>query len=867
MMKKTILIAVSLLSCTVLSAQLSDDFSDGDFTSNPEWIGQTEKFTIVDNALQLLDDNAGASNEAYLYTAAVTSNDAPTTWEFWVKMDFNPSNDNYTKVYLNASSPNLIGDVNGYYIRMGRSGSNDAIELLRQDGSSSEVLLSGTPGAIASDPIVRVRVSRSITGEWNVQADYTGGTAYQDEGSVTDLTYPTGGFFGFVCTYSVSRNDAFTFDDILVDPLFEDTEPPMLLSANAESATEIILMFNELLDPVSAETPANYSISEGVGSPTSATIELSNPTNVRLSLSSPLISTINYTITCNNIADELGNIAPPLSAEFSFIDIQAASPQDIIIVEIMFDPSPVVEQPNGEYIELYNRSDKIIDLSTLSFSSGSSPKQLPSYLLFPDTYAAIVDEDVFSEYPELPSILSLISFPGLTNSRDTLVITNDEGELITKQAYELSWLRDVDSFEGGYSLELIDLSGPYDCPGNWRASQSFSGGTPAAPNSWLGSVPDDEAPIVKSAVAETAFEITVRFSERMDESSILTPEYYSLDNGRSIEEVILQDDNAVMLLSSEPLETGLKYELQLNEAITDCMGNALMDNSFFLGVAEQIEAGDIIINELLFNPEPNGFDYLELYNRSAKALNLDRLIIRNSTKETGNIQEILDQDYLLFPEEYVVITDSPDDIRNRYFTQNPQAFVDNDLPTFGDDGGNVTLRLDGITIDSFDYVDDLHYALLNSEEGVSLERLSPNTPTNDNGNWHSAASTVGFGTPTYKNSQFIPISSQLDEMINLVNTTFSPNEDGFEDVLLIQYQTDEPGYSLNLYIFDSNGRPVRRLVNNEILASSGSFQWDGTTDDLEKARIGIYVLWFELFLPDGRVEKDKKVCVLAEQLD
>ena len=184
-----------------------------------------------------------------------------------------------------------------------------------------------------------------------------------------------------------------------------------------------------------------------------------------------------------------------------------------------------------------------------------------------------------------------------------------------------------------------------------------------------------------------------------------------------------------------------------------------------------------------------------------------------------------------------------------------------------DKTGNITLRVDGATIDSFDYSESFHYPLLDTKEGVSLERISANAPTQDEGNWHSAASTAGFATPTYRNSQFVDRPNALEQMIDIPNTTFSPDGDGFEDVLLINYQLDGSGYTLNLQVYDSQGRLVRRLANNEILAASGSLKWDGVTDDSNRSRLGIYVLWFELFTPKGDVERDKRAVVLAGRLE
>lgn len=866
-MKTINLLLIALLATTSVFGQLQDDFSDGDFTNNPEWLGQPEKFTVTDQSLQLLDQAPASNNQSYLYVPAPTSNEENTTWEFFVQQDFAPSGSNYAQVYLNASSTDLTGEQQAYYLKIGGvSGSVDAVELFRQDGSIATLLLSGTEGAVGADPATaRIRVTRSTEGEWTLFADYSGGTDFQNEGSTIDNTYSMGGFFGFVCNYTSTRNDAFFFDDVLIDPLFEDTTPPVLVSAQAVNATSVIVNFNEPLSGGIASDPSNYTINQGIGTPAAANFSSGTPTQVELVLSTPLENTLTYQLTTDNIADAADNVSTAQSTTFEYFEFQIPEAGDVIISEMMIDPNPTVELPDGEYIELYNNSDKVIALENLSFSSGS-PVALPSYILLPGTYVGIVEQELLGEYNNTAPIIAINALPALSNGADALSLINESGTTIFEVSYTDDWYRDLLKKDGGYSLELIDLNGPYNCPGNWRASQDNNGGTPGLENSWAGTTPDDIPPTVITALANNDFEIIVQFSEQMDIPGISDASNYMLDNGISIESALPQENNQVLLLASEALQPGTRYNLQLG-AITDCMGNAVENNTFQLGVAEPMEANDLVINEILFNPVPTAFDYLELYNRSTKAININGIVIENAAKLTGNIRETITQDYLLFPAEYVVLTEEPLDISTRFFVERPAALLENELPTFEDKEGNITLRFDGITIDSFDYEESFHFPLLNDKDGVSLERLSAEAPTQDAGNWHSAASTAGFGTPTYQNSQFFPQNTQLDQTISLANTTFSPDGDGFEDVLVINYQTDAPGYTLNARIFDSNGRAVRQLLNNETLASSGTFQWDGTTTEAGRPRIGIYILWFELFLPDGKVEREKKVCVLAGQLD
>jgi len=109
----------------------------------------------------------------------------------------------------------------------------------------------------------------------------------------------------------------------------------------------------------------------------------------------------------------------------------------------------------------------------------------------------------------------------------------------------------------------------------------------------------------------------------------------------------------------------------------------------------------------------------------------------------------------------------------------------NSFPPLNDNDGIVVLATKGQTIiDNFHYYEGLHYPLLNSTDGVSLERISFDRPTDDATNWHSASETAGFATPAYQNSQFMNYTNEKDN-ITILPEIFSPDNDGYNDVLNI----------------------------------------------------------------------------------
>ena len=58
---------------------------------------------------------------------------------------------------------------------------------------------------------------------------------------------------------------------------------------------------------------------------------------------------------------------------------------------------------------------------------------------------------------------------------------------------------------------------------------------------------------------------------------------------------------------------------------------------------------------------------------------------------------------------------------------------------------------------------------------------------------------------------------------------------------------------------------VRKLADNILWGTSGSFRWDGLDDRQNLLPMGHYIIYAELFMTDGTVKKQKLVCTLARK--
>ena len=539
----------------------------------------------------------------------------------------------------------------------------------------------------------------------------------------------------------------------------------------------------------------------------------------------------------------------------------------------MADPSPQIGLPNNEWIELKNTSAAAVNLQGWRIGdSGGQSGPMPDFTLAPDSFVIVCTGSAVAALSPFGQTISVTSFPSLDNDGESILLKNPNDQVVHAVTYSSSWYQNELKKEGGWTLEMIDTQNPCTGTTNWKASINNAGGTPGIKNSINAVNNDQSPPLLKNAYSADNTTVVLVFDEPVDSLSATSISNYTIDGGLTFTsaEPLLPLFNQVRLKTNNLLADNTIYHVSVNN-ITDCSGNLIATSSETrVGLTADATAGDVTINEILFNPRSNAYDYAEFYNKSDKILDASKLFFanRNSSGVISSIYSLSTTPFYVFPGDFIVATQDADNLSLNYLVQNPSAVLTPvNLPSFPDDEGFVLiLNQQGALVDEVNYSDDWHFKLIDNAEGVSLERIDPDGPSQDAANWHSAASTAGYGTPGYKNSQFKNLQA-IDAAIEITPKVFSPDNDGLDDITTIQYKIDQTGYVANVTVFDANGRPVRNLVRNGTLSTSGYWNWDGLDDKGLKLPVGTYIIFTEIFNLQGKKDRFKNVVVLARKFN
>ncbi|MFM7837980.1 MAG: lamin tail domain-containing protein, partial [Chitinophagaceae bacterium] len=373
----------------------------------------------------------------------------------------------------------------------------------------------------------------------------------------------------------------------------------------------------------------------------------------------------------------------------------------IIIEEIFPDPSPSVGLPEFEFIELLNRSDSTIDLKNWSVGDLTSRTQIPfSVLLAPDSVLILCSQSAAQVYSRLGKTVGLQGFPSLNKQSDHLVLYAPDGRVIHALQYDQSWYHNAVKSSGGWSLEMINPLHPCVGIDNWEASNDASGGTPGRLNSPHAFFQDQAGPRLVRAYLQDSVTLLLEFDEPLDSIAAITRARYTCYPQLELQMISPSPPffKVLIITLSKAADPEKIYQLRISDLV-DCSGNRFDENEMIrVGLPAPPEPGSLVINEVLFNPPPDGYDYLELYNRGKSPVNLEQLRLANrSLSSWNNIVSPIEKPTLLFPGEYAVLTENKSWLLPKYrLTPAAAVFEVKKLPALPDDKGVIAiLNYDG----------------------------------------------------------------------------------------------------------------------------------------------------------------------------
>lgn len=548
----------------------------------------------------------------------------------------------------------------------------------------------------------------------------------------------------------------------------------------------------------------------------------------------------------------------------------SASLGDVVFSEIMVNPVDANALPGVEYIELCNRTEKPLSLNGWKLFYGTKTYSLGDANIKAHSFIVLYNEKYASQLSnwKVP-LLPMKSFPILANTGKLIYLEDATGQIVSWVEYSDSWYKDDFKKKGGFSLECMDTDNFSGSADNWKGSVDKRGGTPGEENSVKTLHPDNVLPSVADYYLSAPDTFVINFTKPMQLSSLMEMDNYrQTGTSGTIDKLLVEYPcgRSVRLALQEPLGSGEPAEYQL-DGLKDISGFDLTGELTIRAKQnEVVAAGDILFNEILFDPRSGGADYVELYNNTDKYIALNSLYF-SSFRDDGSFSDgmALSETSQSFPPHlYLCFTSDINAVANQYICTHTNMRKLSKLPALPDDKGNIVLlTASGDVLDEFSYTKKMHTALLKDAEGFSLEKRYPALNSSTSSHWLTASTQSGGGTPGYQNSQYREPGISITDGFALENKSFSPNNDGNKDELLISYAMRGENFVADVKVHDANGRLVSTIASHVVLASKGTFAWTGKDDSGRLCRMGMYIIYVEAYNPDGEVKHYKLSCTLS----
>lgn len=535
---------------------------------------------------------------------------------------------------------------------------------------------------------------------------------------------------------------------------------------------------------------------------------------------------------------------------FKLMEMQ--EPEDeISVAELMADPSPSRGLPETEYIELINTSANAITYIELYLADTKDTIPLEienwnageSVLICPSGFGYKFEENIH--------VVPLAQWIGLNNECDTLSLLNNRKDLIDKVIYNYKNLA-KEKQEGGYSY--VKIPGTEKCKNthSWQGSIDEKGGSPGVSNTYSEEELKTDINIISSTIGDDKnFEIQLdeEVKENLEllvnDSKTNQALDFTIENGR----IIIKP-----LYHQAP---GTLYSLKVKAR--NCM-NMELDTILLMHTKCAINAHDLFISEVLFNPKPGAEDFIEIYNNSENVINAEDLLLANA-RDTLLLSKAIDlsntNKYIL-PNEYRVFTLSAENIELFYNVPKKEHLLEcKSLPSMPDEAGEISLlNADKLLIDKLVYSEKMHFSWLSETEGRSLERKELKLMPDDTQNWASASDNVGYATPTGTNSQFTNENDSKMQAVWLSATVLNPYGTAYENALELNFNMKGETVFMNAKLFSLSGSFVSEVMQGLSLKNAGKVKWDLAIDN-KVVPEGAYILSIECHTENGKYHQYK----------
>jgi len=407
---------------------------------------------------------------------------------------------------------------------------------------------------------------------------------------------------------------------------------------------------------------------------------------------------------------------------------------DLIINEFMYAPA----SPEPEWIEIFNRSDKVIDIKNYSIADNNDTVSVidESMILNPGDYFVIAGDSSIHSYYNVLSGIGYKNFSSLNNTEDKIILLDSLHRTIDSLQYFSSWGGNNEK-----SLERINYELSSVDSVNWRTSVGKYKATPG----YINSVTEKDFDLVLTNIIyspslpifgdNVSISIKVRNSGKNDSQfSVQLFEDVSLD---SLPDQLITEVVSLSLMPGDSSIHSTNYSIQNLQNIKGFYAiiNFLSDedtsnNYLYTTIKPGYSFSTIVINEIMFIPSGGEPEWVEIFNTSGDSINLKNWSITDilTTPATGRIS----QDVYIKPNSYIVF--AKDSSIQNYHRLIPSQIVVINLPVLNNDVDGVVLKDDrGASIDSV-----LYSSEWGGTNGYSLERKEINNPSNYNLNWDSS---------------------------------------------------------------------------------------------------------------------------------